>query len=80
MLGVLNGLQRSDREERKRFQSSVSVSWKSSEQSQVNYVVGKKSYMACISAQLNQTSVPIEGNGKYQKASTVMMSQENALK
>lgn len=36
--------------------------------------------MACISAQLNQKRVPIEGNGKYQKASTVMMSQENALK
>lgn len=36
--------------------------------------------MACINAQLNQKSVPIEGNGKYQKASTVMMSQENALK
>lgn len=36
--------------------------------------------MACISAQLNQKRVPTEGNGKYQKASTVMMSQENALK
>ncbi len=39
-----------------------------------------KSYMACISAQLHQKRVPVEGNGKYQKASTVMMSQENALK
>ncbi len=53
----------------------VSV-WKSSE---VN-CCWEKSYMACISAQLHQKRVPVEGNGKYQKASTVMMSQENALK